>query len=455
MNRRSKRLARNVTLTLSLTMATTGCGQGDGEPCGKLDGVCPASCSAKRDADCPEKADYYVAPDGDDANAGDLAHPFKTLNRAHEVATPGTLVYFREGTYHPRDPERNGTSLEGIDGRADAMIRFWAYPGERVVFDFSTLEDNQYPLRAIMFSGHYWHWKGFDVVGTPQYPGQSMSAAFVVGDSSHCIFEQMRIHDNFGTGFILKGSSTDNLVLNCDAYDNQDPVDGYENANGFMSVTDEGTSNTFRGCRAWWNADDGFDHFNGNGVVIHEGCWSFWNGYIAETFEHGGTGNGMGFKFGDSQYTQGRVTRVATGCLAFENYAFGFDQNALRDAIRVQNCTAFKNVEYGIRLPHQWPEYTPLHVVQNCVAYENGRDAFVNAGSTDDHNSWNTDVTVTDADFLSLDSEGVDGPRGLDGSLPELDFLKLAPDSDLIDRGVDVELPYAGKAPDLGAFETD
>lgn len=161
----------------------------------------------------------------------------------------------------------------------------------------------------------------------------------------------------------------------------------------------------------------------------------------------------MGFKFGDSEYTQGIVTRVATGCLAFGNYAFGFDQNALRDAIRLQNCTAYENVEYGIRLPHQWPEYTPLHIAQDCLDYANGSEAVVNAGSTDNHNSWNTDVTVSAADFLSVDSKGVDAPRGFDGSLPDLDFLKLAPGSDLIDRGLDLGHRYSGSAPDLGAFE--
>ncbi|MGE5785246.1 MAG: hypothetical protein ACM3ZE_11680 [Myxococcales bacterium] len=118
-----------------------------------------------------------------------------------------------------------------------------------------------------------------------------------------------------------------------------------------------------------------------------------------------------------------------------------------------ENCTAYDNVEYGIRLPHQWPEYSPLHIVQNCLDYANGSEAVVNAGSTDDHNSWNTDVIVSAADSLSVDSKGVDGPRGHDGSPPNLDFLKLAPGSDLIDRGLDLGLRYSGSAPDLGAFE--
>ena len=62
-------------------------------------------------------------------------------------------------------------------------------------------------------------------------------------------------------------------------------------------------------------------------------------------------------------------------------------------------------------------------------------------------------VTVNDDDFLSVSPAGVDGPRQPDGSLPELDYLRLVPGSDLIDAGVDVGLPYDGSAPDMGAFE--
>jgi hypothetical protein len=75
------------------------------------------------------------------------------------------------------------------------------------------------------------------------------------------------------------------------------------------------------------------------------------------------------------------------------------------------------------------------------------------ANVTHDHNTLDLPVTVTDADFLSVNSAGMDGPRQADGSLPNLSFLHLAAGSKLIDAGVDVGLPYTGKAPDLGAFE--
>jgi len=65
----------------------------------------------------------------------------------------------------------------------------------------------------------------------------------------------------------------------------------------------------------------------------------------------------------------------------------------------------------------------------------------------------NPSFTVTDADFISLDTLQLRYPRKADGSLPNIDFGKLAPNSDLIDAGTDVGLDYYGDAPDLGPWE--
>jgi hypothetical protein len=58
------------------------------------------------------------------------------------------------------------------------------------------------------------------------------------------------------------------------------------------------------------------------------------------------------------------------------------------------------------------------------------------------NNSWNLTLTVDSSDFGSLDYSGAAGPRNVDGSLPTINFLKLAAGSDLIDKGVNVGIPY-------------
>jgi hypothetical protein len=61
---------------------------------------------------------------------------------------------------------------------------------------------------------------------------------------------------------------------------------------------------------------------------------------------------------------------------------------------------------------------------------------------------------MSDAQFQSVSTSGWDAARQADGSLPYLPYLHLAATSTLIDKGENVGLPYSGKAPDLGAFET-
>jgi hypothetical protein len=54
---------------------------------------------------------------------------------------------------------------------------------------------------------------------------------------------------------------------------------------------------------------------------------------------------------------------------------------------------------------------------------------------------------------LSTDESLLITTRQADGSLPNVDFLKLKPGSDLIDKGMNLGFAFYGTAPDLGAFE--
>ena len=60
-------------------------------------------------------------------------------------------------------------------------------------------------------------------------------------------------------------------------------------------------------------------------------------------------------------------------------------------------------------------------------------------------------MTVTGKDLSTI--PGILGPRKADGSLPDVGFLKLKAGSRAIDKGEDIGFPFAGSAPDLGAFE--
>jgi hypothetical protein len=89
------------------------------------------------------------------------------------------------------------------------------------------------------------------------------------------------------------------------------------------------------------------------------------------------------------------------------------------------------------------------HVLKNNLSY-NARSsdtAYIDTSkNTLSHNSFNSEFDLTDKDFVSLDESQLMAPRKADGSLPDIDFLKPAPGSALVDAGVDIGFPFAGKA---------
>jgi hypothetical protein len=70
-------------------------------------------------------AEYYVGPDGSDANPGTEQRPFRTIQRGADAMKAGDTCYVREGTY------RETVSVR-TSGEAGKPIRFAAYPGELV-----------------------------------------------------------------------------------------------------------------------------------------------------------------------------------------------------------------------------------------------------------------------------------------------------------------------------------
>ncbi|RYD18969.1 MAG: hypothetical protein EOP88_20670, partial [Verrucomicrobiaceae bacterium] len=96
------------------------------------------------------------------------------------------------------------------------------------------------------------------------------------------------------------------------------------------------------------------------------------------------------------------------------------------------------------------------HVLKNNLGYK-GRTEVSNIDRTKCElvaNSFDLDLKLEDRDFRSLDQSELIKPRGPDGELPEIGFMKLKPGNPAIDRGVETGLPFKGKAPDLGAFES-
>ncbi|WP_437338705.1 right-handed parallel beta-helix repeat-containing protein [Sorangium sp. So ce394] len=403
----------------------------------------------------PSEDDLYVAPDGAEDNPGTIDAP-TTLYKAITLVRPGQTIYLRGGEYLYIPTVE---IAHGNDGTPEQRKRLFAYPGEEPVLEF---KDQYYKKgdpaspRGVELHGSYWHIQGIEIANAGD------NGLFISGH--HNVVERCVFHHNRDSGLQLGGRlgeletpeeewPSHNKIVNCDSYSNFDPPDGGD-ADGFAPKLNVGEGNEFHGCRAWNNSDDGWDMFNRNGKplkpVLLDQCWAFDNGY-----KEGGymstpppvpyMGNGNGFKMGGSNGLAS--DHVITRSVAFGNKVRGFDENNNVGNITVKNCTGWLNGS------------------MNYAFGEGGFHTFINNIS---HARKSSDEPVgtavsnafegaTDADFLSLDRALAKAPRNPDGSLAATDFLRLAPTSQLVDAGSTEgpALPYAGAAPDLGAFEVE
>jgi hypothetical protein len=228
--------------------------------------------------------DYYVATTGSDANAGTVDQPFATLQKGHDVAVAGDTVYIRGGTYRITTPAASGAGIRITkSGTSDTnRIKFWAYPGEIPLFDFSgmTISTTGY-THGIVVTGSWLHFKGLEICCVPMNSYSNNGVA--VNGGGNDIFELLNMHHNNGNGIFIGNGSGGHLVLNSDAHDNYDPTSSQgegQNADGFgVHYQTSGAVTIIRGCRAWWNSDDGYDLINQEVPVTVENSWAMGNGY--------------------------------------------------------------------------------------------------------------------------------------------------------------------------------
>lgn len=97
----------------------------------------------------------YVAPDGDDSNAGTADAPLRTIKEAATQASPGSTVIVADGTY-------NGAFQTHVSGRENARITFISATkwGAKLVGDVA---DEEAVWRNY---GDYVDIQGFDITGT-------------------------------------------------------------------------------------------------------------------------------------------------------------------------------------------------------------------------------------------------------------------------------------------------
>lgn len=406
-------------------------------------------------------AEIYVSPNGDDAANGQKETPYRTIRKAIETAGPGTTIYLREGKYTPTEAEVMYHGAENVydcvyyldkSGKDGQPITLSGYPGEEVVLDLSQIRPEA-RVMGFYLKGDYWHLRDFDIVGIQvTQTGHTQSINVGLFGGSNCVIERVNMHDGMGIGvYAIRGC--DNLVLNCDAYNNYDFVseNGYGgNCDGFGFHLNgrSYTGNRLYGCRAWRNSDDGFDLINNNSPVTIENCWAWENGYDADLVSRG---DGTGFKsggFGMKTVKAGTVAprNVVTNCIAWSNKQNGFYANHHLGGLDFSNCTSYQNVRNfnmvnrkSIEEAVDVPGYNH-HLFNNLSYRPRLADAdCVNINTslcTVENNTFLPATSISDSDFESLDASQLLRPRKADGSLPDITFMRIRKDSPLFQKGV-------------------
>jgi len=395
----------------------------------------------------------YVSPDGVSTNDGTIANP-TTLQTAITKITPGETIFMRDGIY-----SLSSTILisRTNSGTAENLKRLEAYPGEKPIIDFSAQAEAD-ANRGFILDAFYWYFKGITIRNAGDN-GMLLSGNNNVIDN--CVFEKNR-----DTGLQISRYSSaytkisewpsNNLILNCESFDNKDV--GQENADGFAAKLTCGEGNIFRGCISHNNIDDGWDLYTKLetgpiGAILFENCVAYNNGTLSMNGTSG-TGDKNGFKLGGEGIP---VNHIVRRCVAFGNGKHGFTDNNNLGSIEMSNNTSVNNADanFSFRLggTHQFRNNVSFNSVNSDkitgtdVDYSN-----VIWVSKKSKNGRVPAIVSSEADFVTLTAPII--IKNADGSPNLGDFAVLNSNSDFIDAGVAAPgISFNGTAPDLGARE--
>jgi hypothetical protein len=224
----------------------------------------------------------HVSPDGSFLGKGTPEDPMD-LATALVFSLPGQPIILAGGTYYQ---SRALVIERGNDGTAARPKILKAASRERPILDFSSSGG------GMQIWGDWWVIEGIDVRNTPG----NVKGVQVAGSDN--VLSDLRVYNCGDTGLQISGSSAEpfekwparNSVRLSASWGNADPA--WNNADGFAAKLSCGEGNSFFGCMAYSNIDDGWDLYakidsGPIGAVVIDSCVAFRNGSLPD-----GTGRG-------------------------------------------------------------------------------------------------------------------------------------------------------------------
>ena len=355
----------------------------------------------------------YVTPDGTPDAKGTKNSPLD-IYTACNYAKSGQIISLSGGIYKLNKELKIAS---GNNGTASDKKYLLADKNDRAVLDFLG------SAGGFCLDGNYWCISNIDVCNT------SDGVKGICVSGSYNILDRVEVYSNGDTGIQINGYSTDesekwpsdNLILNCTAYNNCDI--SHVNADGFSVGAFRGENNIFRGCAAYSNAGDGFDLSDRTlsdslDFVTIENCISYRNGQTVCRFCNTSVkGEGNGFKLG---FASTRVENVLKNSIAFDNLSNGVTTNSNPGAI-VENTISAFNGGSGFKLYGQITDLITLKA-SNDISYQNMQsdvvklDSLLNESNFFDGKNSENELITADM-FESVDYKNYTLSRLDDGSI--------------------------------------
>lgn len=293
------------------------------------------------------------------------ATPASDLNAMISALAPGDTLMLSPGTYRPVEAHsyhRQGpyavvydVKASGEQGAPVCILGKNAPDGSRPLFDLSQVNPWGYRITGFLIEAEWVKLANFDITGIQvNRTDHSQSENIRIADGSHCTVDNISIHDGMGIGVYINKQSAHNLVINCDAFNQYDPISDAGkggNNDGFgCHVKADCPGNLFIGCRAWNNTDDGFDLINCYSPVTFEYSIAYHNGYDAQGVSRA---DGNGFKAGGYGMKARNIEldtvprHTVSHSLAIANKANGHYANHHLGGVNFRNNTAIDNGNFN------------------------------------------------------------------------------------------------------------
>ena len=289
---------------------------------------------------------YYVAPNGDDANPGTEAQPWRTIQKAADTLVAGDTVYVRAGTYAERVVPRNS-------GAEDSAITYTAYPGETVTIDGTDVDAPEWTGLVDLTGRTHLRVSGLRILHARTNPH---NLGILVEQASHIVIENNYVYDTNDSGI---GVWSSQQVL----------VDGNE---------------VEQACVADWNecisvgGTDGFEvrnnrvhHSSKEGICTKDGSS---NGRVYGNEVHHTAAVGFYVDAQDKHTANFEVFDNVAHDIDEDGFALASEVGGLLENVRVYNNVAYHNGWVGIDVSNCCIAAHPIANVEifNNTLYDNG-----------------------------------------------------------------------------------